>query len=124
MTDDTRVVELTGWTGPFAADDPDTNFKRDVALYAHVDPLSTIRNLGGALDIPVGALCHYVLAKWATEGSGGLLEIGPRMARRLGAICDTAEAAGTDEARLAAYEQLRGLVAWLQLPLDRPDVYE
>ena len=124
MADESRVVELTGWSGPWADDDPDANFKRDVALYAHVDPLATIRNLGAALDIPVGALCHYVLAKWATEGSGGLLELGPRMVRRLAAVCDEADAAGTDAARLAAYERLRGLIAWLQLPLDQPDVYE
>jgi hypothetical protein len=124
MADAARTIDLTGWTGPFAADDPDANFKRDVALYARVDPLSTIRNLGAALDIPVGALCHYVLAKWATEGSGGLLELGPRMVRRLAAICAEADRTGTDEARLAAYDQLRGLVAWLQLPLDQPDVYE
>jgi hypothetical protein len=124
MVDDARVVELTAWSGPFTADDPDANFKRDVALYSHVDPLTTIRSLGAALDIPVGALCHYVLAKWATEGSGGLLELGPRMVRRLAAVCDAAEEAGTDDARLAAYEQLRGLVAWLQLPLAQPDVYE
>jgi hypothetical protein len=124
MVDEARVVELTGWSGPWADDDPDANFKRDVALYAHVDPLATIRNLGAALDIPVGALCHYVLAKWATEGSGGLLELGPRMVRRLAAVCDEADAAGTDAARLAAYERLRGLIAWLQLPLDQRDVYE
>src|SRR6185312_3163486 len=121
MADDARVVELRGWSGPWADDDLDANFKRDVALYAHVDPLATIRNLGAVLDIPVGALCHYVLAKWATEGSGGLLELGPRMVRRLAAVCDEAEAAGTDTARLAAYERLRGLIAWLQLPLDQPD---
>ena len=124
MADDARTVELVGWSGPWEADDPDANFKRDVALYAHVDPLATIRNLGAALDIPVGALCHYVLAKWATEGSGGLLELGPRMVRRLASVCDEAEEAGTDEARLAAYEQLRGLISWLQLPLDQPEVYE
>ncbi len=124
MTDDPRVVELTGWSGPWEADDPDANFKHDVALYAHVDPLTTIRDLGAALDIPAGALCHYVLAKWATEGSGGLLELGPRMVRRLAAVCDAADEDGTDDARLAAYEQLRGLIAWLQLPLDQPGVYE
>jgi len=124
MAEESRVVELVGWSGPWADDDPDANFKRDVALYAHVDPLATIRNLGGALNIPVGALCHYVLAKWATEGSGGLLELGPRMVRRLASICEAAEAADTDEARLAAYQQLRGLIAWLQFPLDQPDVYE
>jgi hypothetical protein len=124
MPEESRVVELVGWSGPWDADDPDANFKRDVAVYAHVDPLATIRNLGGALDIPVGALCHYVLAKWATEGSGGLLELGPRMVRRLASVCDEAEATGTDDARLDAYRQLRGLISWLRLPLDQPDVYE
>jgi hypothetical protein len=125
MTEGTeQTVVLAGWTGPWAPDDPDANFKADVALYALVDPLATVRNLGTALDIPVGALCHYVLAKWATQGSGGLLELGPTMTRRLAGICDDAEAAGTDEARLAAYHELRGLTSWLRFPLDQPDVYE
>ena len=123
MTDD-RVVVLEGWTGPWAADDPDANFKADVALYAHVDPLSTLRNLSGAIDVPLGALVHYVLAKWATAGSGGLLELGPTMTRRLAAIFADAEGSGTDVARLDAYEQLRQIIAWLEHPLDHPDVYE
>ncbi len=46
------------------------------------------------------------------------------MTRRLGAICDEAERAGTDDARLEAYRQLQGLVSWLQVPLDHPDVYD
>ncbi|MDZ4825737.1 MAG: DUF6027 family protein [Actinomycetota bacterium] len=123
-TDAERTIVLSGWTGPWPADDPDANFKTDVALYAHADPLATIRNLGSALGIPVGALCHYVLAKWATAGSSGLLELGPTMTRRLVAVCDDAEATGTDEARVAAYTQLRDMVRWLLLPLDQPDIYE
>jgi hypothetical protein len=121
--DDDRTVELVGWSGPWRDDDRDANFKADIALYSHVDPLTTIRNLSGAIDVPVGALCHYVLAKWATQGSGGLLELGPTMTRRLAKICDDAETADTDEARLAAYESLRGLVSWLAYPLDHPEVY-
>jgi hypothetical protein len=125
MTDpNDRTVVLSGWAGPWPPDDPDANFKSDVALYSLVDPLATIRNLSTALDVPIGALCHYVLAKWATAGSGGLLELGPTTTRRLAAICDDAEAAGTDDARLEAYHQLRGLTAWLRFPLDHPDVYE
>jgi hypothetical protein len=120
---DDRTVQLQAWTGPWDAHDPDANFKADVALYAHVDPLTTLTNLARALDVPVGALCHYVLAKWATQGSGGLLELGPTMTRRLAAICDDAEASGTDEARLGAYESLRGLISWLAHPLDHPDTY-
>ena len=121
MTD--RTVVLEGWTGPWAADDPDANFKSDVALYALVDPLMTVSNLSRALDVPVGALCHYVLAKWATAGSGGLLELGPTTTRRLAAVCDEAEAVGTDAARLDAYQVLRAQLSWLRLPLDQPEVY-
>src|SRR5580765_4799025 len=100
MIDDERTVEIVGWPGPWPDDDPDANFKRDVALYAHADPLSTLRNLSNAIDVPLGALCHYVLAKWSTAGSGGLLELGPTMTRRLGAVCEVAEGEGTDAARL------------------------
>jgi hypothetical protein len=123
MTDDEDTVRLERWSGPWEADDPDANFKADVALYSLLEPLDTIRNLASSLDLPVGAVCRYVLAKWATGGSGGLLEVGPTMTRRLAAVCDDAEAAGTDEARLAAYAQLREMLGWLRLPLDRPDAY-
>lgn len=125
MTDDdgVPVVRLEPWTGPWPDDDPDANFKADVALYALTDPLETIQRLSENLDVPVGALCRYVLAKWATGGSGGLLELGPTMIRRLDAVCQEAEAAGTDAARLVAYEQLGAMVAWLRLPLDQPDAY-
>ena len=89
--EDERTVRIEGWTGPWPDDDPDANFKRDVALYAHADPLSTLRTLSDAIDVPIGGLCHYVLAMWATAGSGGLLELGPTMTRRLAAVCDDAE---------------------------------
>ena len=122
MTDD-RTVVLQPWSEPPRDDDPDANFKIDLALYAHVDPLSAIRNLSVNLDVPVGALCHYVLAKWATAGSGGLLELGPTMTRRLNDVCDHAESEGTAAARLAAYDQLRQMLDWLRYPLDNPEVY-
>ena len=121
--DDKRTITLSGWSGPWPANDPDANFKADVALYAHVDPLTTIRNLSRALHVPVGTLCRYVLAKWATQGSGGLLELGPTMARRLASICDDAETAGTDAARLDAYRTAARLTSSLRLPIDHPDVY-
>lgn len=116
-------VEIAGWSGPWPDDDPDANFKADMAAYSHIDPLSTITNLSESIDVPVGAIVHYVLAKWATEGSGGLLELGPRMARRLKEPFDRAEADGTDDAKLAAYEQARQMIEWLNLPLDHPEVY-
>ena len=121
---DEPLVRLERWTGPFAPDDPDANLKADVALYALVDPLGTIAGLSANVDIPVGALCRYVLAKWATGGSGGLLELGPTMVRRLVAVCDAAEDVATDDARLAAYQQLRSMLAWLALPVEHPEIYD
>jgi hypothetical protein len=39
-------------------------------------------------------------------------------------VCKDAEANGSDEARLAAYHQLRQMISWLNYPLDHPDVYD
>jgi hypothetical protein len=60
---------------------------------------------------------HYVLAKWASAGSGGLLELGPTMVHSLWAVVEEAEETGTDTARLEAYEQFRQMISWLRLPL-------
>lgn len=116
-------LRLERWTGPWADDDPDANFKADIATHAGLDPLHTLGNLSRSIDVPVGALVHYVLAKWASEGSAGLLELGPRMARRLQAPVTVAEEADDDDARLAAYHELRQLISWLNVPLDHPEVY-
>jgi Family of unknown function (DUF6027) len=121
--DDEPTVRLERWNGPWAPDDPDANFKAEIALYSRVDPVGTIRGLSDNIEVPMGALCRYVLARWATGGSGGLLELGPTMVRRLSAVCEAAETDGTDEARLAAYAALRDIVSWLRLPLDDPSVY-
>ena len=121
---DEPVVHLTRWDGPWPADDKDANFKSDVALYSRVDPLRTISGLSAAIDVPEGALVRYVLARWASEGASGLLELGPTMTRRLHAVCTTAETDGSDDARLAAYHQLRQMLGWLHHPLEHPEVYD
>jgi hypothetical protein len=117
VSDDVRTVALVKWRGPWADDDPDANFKTDVALYANVDPMTTIERLAHAIDVPEGAIVNYVLAKWASGGSGGLLELGPTMVHRLWTPIEDAESGGTDEARLRAYEQLRTMISWLRIPL-------
>jgi Family of unknown function (DUF6027) len=113
----TRTVEVIGWAGPWGPDDPDANFKSDVALYSHLDPMATISALAASMGIPEGAVVHYVLAKWASAGSGGLLELGPSMVHRLWAPIERAEDEGTDAARVEAYQQLRQMISWLRLPL-------
>jgi len=117
VPDHPRTIELAGWTGPWEPDDPDANFKADVALYSRVDPMETISRLAAAMEIPEGAVVHYVLAKWASGGSGALLELGPSMVHRLWAPVQTAEQDGTDTARLEAYEQLHQMISWLRHPL-------
>jgi Family of unknown function (DUF6027) len=119
-----ETITIDGWRGPWPDDDKDANLKADIALYAHVDPLRTVRGLSESIDVPVGAIVHYVLARWASEGASGLLELGPTMSRRLHAVCADAEVVGSDEARLAAYDQLRQMISWLNYPLDRPEVYD
>ena len=121
---DEPLVHLTRWTGPWPEGDKDANLKEDIALYSRVDPLRTIRGLSTAVNVPEGAIVRYVLARWASEGASGLLELGPTMTRRLNTVCAEAEAAGTDEARLAAFQQLRQMLSWLQHPLDHPEGYD
>jgi Family of unknown function (DUF6027) len=118
------TVHLVRWTGPWPDEDPDANFKADVALYANADALRTVRVLAESTNVPVGAIVRYVLARWASEGSSGLLELGPTMVRRLAAVCDAAEVQGTDAARLDAYARLRQMLAWLAYPLDHPEVHD
>jgi hypothetical protein len=113
----TSNVDITPWNGEWSDDDPDANFKADVALYAQSDPLSTLEQLGANLGIPVGGLVHYVLARWASAGSAALLEVGPSMIIRMWEHVEAAEAADNDEARLAAYEVLKQMLSWLRWPL-------
>lgn len=123
MTEATERLDLESWTGPWEADDPDANFKTDVALYAKVDPLTTLRGLSRSTGIPVGALARYVLAKYATSGSGGLLELGPVMVHRLWEPIERAERIATPAARDEAYQALRAMVEWLRVPLVEDDTY-
>ena len=111
-------IELTRWSGPWPDDDPDANFKEDVALYSKLDPLETIGALSKGTGIPVGAIVRYVLARWASAGSEALLSAGPSVVERMWAQFTEAEEAGSDEARLAAYEVVRQMVSWLRSPLD------
>lgn len=107
------VVRLVRWDGTWPDDDPDANLKVDVAAYSHLDPLTTVRILAEGTGIPVGALVRYVLARWASGGSEGLVELGPRTVARMAAVVDEAEAARSDEERLDIYGRLAEMVRWL-----------
>jgi hypothetical protein len=112
------ALVLERWTGPISDDDPHANFKREVAAGGLVDPLPTLENLAAYVGLPLGAVARHALVKWVSAGSDALLEVGPAWVRRLAEPVARAEAVGTDEARLAAYEELRGLLGWLSAGLD------
>lgn len=112
-----RDINVAPWTGEWADDDRDANFKADITLYAQSDPLNTLDNLGAAIGVPIGGLVHYVLARWASAGSAALLEVGPSMINRMWEQVELAEANGSDTAKLEAFEALKQMLAWLRLPL-------
>ena len=110
-------IALTVYDGDWPADDPDANFKREVAEYSRADPLETLHGLAARTGIPVGALARYALVKWSAEGSEALLALGPRTVARMQRVIAEAEDVDTPEARLDAYEALRAIVSWLAAPL-------
>jgi len=118
-----QIIELEVFDEAFSADDKDANFKNEMILYSHVDPMITINGLSKAIGVSEGAIARYVLAKWASEGASGILELGPTMVRRLYGICEEAEQSSDDKFRLAAYSKIRQIISWLHFPLDHPEVY-
>jgi hypothetical protein len=116
-----RTVTLEPYRGTWPSDDPDAGFRRLVAEYSAIDPIPTLETLGRSKGIPVGALVAFVLARYCTSGSDALLEMGPLVVRQMAEIVRSAEATGTDAARVQAYHALSAIVSWLRVPLDDPN---
>lgn len=116
-----RQITLEAYRTPFGPDDKDANFKHDVATYSLLDPMPALDRMSGNMDIPVGALVRFVLARWTTSGSDALLEVGPLVVRQMGALIEEAEREDTEESRLKAYYGLKQIVSWLSVPLDNPN---
>ena len=56
-----------------------------------------------------------MLVKYAASASDALLSMQPIVFGQMQAVIKKAEAEGTNEARLRAYETLRQIVSWLAL---------
>jgi hypothetical protein len=115
---DEPTVVLARFDGTWTDEDPYANLKADVVAYGHLDPLVTLEGLAASSGVPVGALARYVLARWATGGTDAILELGTSGVDHLARVVAAAEEAGTDAARLAAYDTVRQLVGWLRAGLD------
>ena len=107
-------MDLYPYTDTWDAADRHANFKAEAALYTVADPLPTLEVLSRETGIPVACLIRYVLVKYAASGADMLLAMGPIVLRQMEALIEKTDAAGTDEARLEAYEALRQMVSWLK----------
>ncbi len=108
-------MELYPYQDTWDEHDPHANFKAEVALYSQADPLPTLENLSRATCIPVPCLIRYVLFKYAASNADVLLNMTPIVFRQIEHEFEKAEAAGTDAARLEAYEALRQIFGWLKM---------
>jgi len=106
-------MELVPYRDIWDDRDPHANFKAEVALYSAADPLPTLENLSRSTGIPVPCLIRYVLVKYVASGSEALMAMTPIVYRQMQQQVDEAEKAGTDVARLKAYDAMRQVIAWL-----------
>jgi hypothetical protein len=114
---DELMVRLERWEGP-SGEDTYAGLRTDVAAYGHLDPLATLRVLSERSGLPLGALVRYVLARWTAGGNEAVLELGVSGVDHLARFIRQAEEVGTDEARLAAYEDVREVVGWLRAGVE------
>ena len=117
-SEESTKVSLEVFDWQWDESDRDANFKREVAMYSHEDPMPTLETMSRYLAIPVGAIIRYLLVKWAASGSAALLELGPRVVQQMADIVAQAENAGTDQERLEAYRKLSQVISWLSVPLN------
>jgi len=106
-------MRLEPFRDTWPPDDPHANFKAEIANYTTADPMPTLQRLSEGTGIPVGSLVRYVLVKWGASGSEALLAMRPIVFEQMQQHVAQAEEAGTDAARLRAYEALRSMVSWL-----------
>ena len=107
-------MELYPYSDSWEENDPHANFKADVALYTVADPLPTMDGLSQDTGIPVPCLIRYILVKYAASNADTLLAMGPLVLYQMEQHIAAAEAEGSDQARLKAYDALRQIVSWLR----------
>lgn len=106
-------MELYPYRDTWAPDDRHANFKAEVAAYTVHDPVPTLEVLSRDTGIPLPCLVRYVLVKYAASGADALLAMTPIVFQQMQTHVAEAETAGTEAARLRAYEALRQMITWL-----------
>ena len=81
-------------------------FARAVAASSAADPMPTFQNLSAATGVPVDALVHHALVRWASAGSEALMAIEPAVLRDL-----------VEARRREDWDAVAGIVDWLEVGL-------
>ena len=81
-------------------------FARTVEASGAVDPMPTFRNLSEATGVPVDALVHHALVRWASAGAEALMAAEPQVLREL-----------LDARRREDWTAVAGIVDWLEAGL-------
>ena len=81
-------------------------FARQVELSSRVDPMPTFENLSRATGVPVDALVHHALVRWASAGAEALLAVEPQALRDLIAARERED-----------WDAVAGIVDWLRAGL-------
>ena len=81
-------------------------FARQVESSGHVDPMPAFENLSRATGVPVDALVHHALVRWASAGAEALLAIEPQALRDLIAARERED-----------WDAVAGIVDWLRAGL-------
>ncbi|MBM3956851.1 MAG: hypothetical protein FJ313_02220 [Gemmatimonadetes bacterium] len=115
-----ETVVLESYDGCWPDEDPDAGFRSMVREYSRLDPLATLENLSRSKNIPLGALVKFILARYSASGAEALLEMGPRVVRQMADVIERAESQNMDRARLEAYQALKAVVSWLNVPITDP----
>jgi len=77
-------------------------FARAVEASRAVDPMPTFENLSASTGVPVDALVHHALVRWASSGAEALMAVEPQALRDL-----------IDARRREDWAAVAGIVDWL-----------
>jgi hypothetical protein len=81
-------------------------FARQVELSQAADPMPTFENLSAATGVPVDALVHHALVRWASAGAEALMAVEPQVLRDL-----------SEARRREDWDAVAGIVDWLEAGL-------
>jgi hypothetical protein len=87
--------------------DRHANFRADVDLSRRVDPMPTFQALAQATGLPVEAVVHHALVRYASEGGAALLALEPHALRAL-----------ISARKKEDWPKVAGIIDWLEAGLE------